>query len=194
MVSGNDGVGGLIGDNNGNKLFNSYAGGSVSGNNNVGGLVGSIDKNTITNTRGFLHNNYASGSVSGNNNNVGGLIGSYNNGIETFSDNYASGSVMGQDSIGGLIGTPFLATDASDTINNSYASGSVMGQGNIGSFIGRSIGRLVNSYADRTKNPNLRLEGSVAGTLTNSSTRTTVEMQAGRGQSTTRKRNLLSME
>ena len=182
MVSGNDGVGGLIGRSAGNKLFNSYAGGSVSGNSNVGGLVGRVDD--VVTTRASIRNNYASGSVSGNSS-VGGLVGLYNN-EETFSDNYASGAVEGNWQIGGLIGDlAFVVSDS--TINNSYASGSVMGRGNIGSLTGIASKNItiINSYADGTKNPNFRLKGSVAGKFTNSSTRTTVEMQAGREQSTT---------
>ena len=47
-VTGDDGVGGLVGYANGDSIANSYATGAVTGNTNVGGLVGLKDPVSVT--------------------------------------------------------------------------------------------------------------------------------------------------
>jgi hypothetical protein len=68
-VTGEDGVGGLVGRNLDGTMSNSYSAGSVTGNSDVGGLVGSN-----IGDRGTVSNSYSTGSVSGNEY-VGGLVG-----------------------------------------------------------------------------------------------------------------------
>jgi hypothetical protein len=78
-VSGNNNVGGLIGDSAPRELVsNSFATGAVSGNKKVGGLVG---RNIHS-----VSNSYATGDVSGNDD-VGGLVG-VNDRIGTVSESY----------------------------------------------------------------------------------------------------------
>ena len=76
LASGDDSVGGLVGESHG-SIINSYATGMVIGDSNVGGLVG------INISPGSIINSYATGLVSGNSD-VGGLIGG-NNGSVTAS-------------------------------------------------------------------------------------------------------------
>ena len=58
-ITGNNRVGGLVGDNSGGgTITNSYATGTASGNNNVGGLVG-------LNIGGAITNSYAAGLFQG---------------------------------------------------------------------------------------------------------------------------------
>ena len=93
-VSGNDGVGGLVGLNS-SGIRNSWANGNVSGNDTIGGLVG-LNSNRIGNS-------WASGNVSGNDI-IGGLIG---RNIGTIRNNWASGVVSSSEpmNIGGLVGS-----------------------------------------------------------------------------------------
>ena len=91
-VSGDWGVGGLVGSNFEGRITNSYSNVSVSGNEDVGGLAGS-NIGTITNC-------YATGSVSGSEC-VGGLVG-FNFGIIT--NCYSAGHVEGTTYVGGLVG------------------------------------------------------------------------------------------
>ena len=157
-VSGNNGVGGLVGLNYQGTIQDSYATGSVSGDNNVGGLVGS-DHGTIQDSFasgnvsgsrsvgglvGGSHNSstirdsFATGSVSGNNE-VGGLVGY--NGFYTIEDSFASGSVSGNNEVGGLVGLNYQGT-----IRDSFAAGSVSGNNGVGGLVGHnddSVGELV---------------------------------------------------
>ncbi|HXF54376.1 MAG TPA: YDG domain-containing protein, partial [Hyphomicrobiaceae bacterium] len=98
-VSGNDYVGGLVGDNSG-LTENSYATGAVAGRDNVGGLAG---LNGVQ-----ISNSYATGAVSGSTA-VGGLVGlsGYSSAIGY---SYATGSVSGTSSVGGLVGYDSLGT------------------------------------------------------------------------------------
>ena len=65
-VSGNEQVGGLVGQNYEGSVSNSYSTASVTGNSSVGGLVGR-NRNTVSNS-------YSTGSVTGSSR-VGGLVG-----------------------------------------------------------------------------------------------------------------------
>ncbi len=157
-VSGNDYVGGLVGNNCG-AVDNSYAMGSMSGaGNNVGGLIGW--------NSGSVSNSYAMGNMSGTGNNVGGLVG-WNDG--TVFNSQAAGNVRGEQSVGGLVGKNGEGTvdNSSATCNvngeqsvgglvggndwgkvkTSYASGNVRGESTIGGLIGSNWGNVKNSYA-----------------------------------------------
>ncbi|WP_377701415.1 YDG domain-containing protein [Pseudoduganella sp. UC29_71] len=104
-------IGGLVGDNVGGAISESYASGSVQGGRNVGGLVG-------RNTSGYagggtLQDVYASGAVSAHANpdqalqhaNMGGLLGENFSGtvVNAFSSSTINGS--GFSSVYGLIGS-----------------------------------------------------------------------------------------
>ena len=128
-VSGNDHVGGLAGTSFGD-ITSSCATGSVVGGFYVGGLVGS-------NAGGSITSSYATGAVTGNSS-VGGLVGWSINGSITSS--YATGAVTGNSNVGGLVGTNRV------NITSSYATGDVSGALDVGGLVGQSNGNVTSSY------------------------------------------------
>jgi hypothetical protein len=138
-VSGSgDAVGGLVGTNIG-TVRKSYANGSVNGSSDVGGLVGG--------NGGTVNESYATGDVSGSGNTVGGLIGfNRDGGIVTAS--YATGNVSGNGDVGGLVGTNG-GISSPGTVTESYATGDVSGDGGLGGLVGfnRGGGTVTASYA-----------------------------------------------
>ncbi|OEC32557.1 hypothetical protein A7D25_23510, partial [Pseudomonas sp. 21C1] len=148
-VTGNNRVGGLVGDNYG-TISNAYATGSVSGSEHVGGLVGHND--------GTISNAYATGSVTGNNR-VGGLVG-YND-YGTLRNAYATGSVTGSEYVGGLVGYN------DNTISNAYATGSVTGSSDVGGLVGNNdYGTISNAYWDSISTEQNNALGGGSGTGT----------------------------
>ena len=130
-VTGNTGVGGLVGINAG-RIEASYATGPVSGTTNVGGLVGS--------SGGPITTSYATGPVSGEAQ-VGGLVGYGNGRIEA---SYATGRVSGTMHVGGLGGLNY-----NGRITASYATGPVSGKVQVGGLVGlSSSGEIGASYWD----------------------------------------------
>ncbi len=174
---GKDGVGGLVGNNNG-FISNSYVKNGIvdvtgSTGLSVGGLAG-INSGTISNS-------YVSGgSVRGTYYRVGGLVG-YNNGSSaSISNSYVSGvtvvnaATFGTD-VGGLVG------NNSGSISSSYVNGgSVAGhsKGQIGGLAGINSGSINTSYASNGSligGTNIQVGGAVgglagvnSGTITNS--------------------------
>jgi hypothetical protein len=115
-ATGNECVGGLVGQNGqvdeSNNRFpgtvrDSDSTGSVTGVNGVGGLVGA-------NYVSAVNNSYATGSVTGVDY-VGGLAGV--NADSVVSSSYSIGSVTGNSSVGGLVGINWEGTG---TVNNSF--------------------------------------------------------------------------
>jgi len=102
-VTGNEYVGGLVGENWNGTIRDSYSNGNVVGDCHIGGLVGW--------NWGSVSNSYAVGSVSGSGYG-GGLVGD-NSG--TVSDSYSTGSVTVRSYVGGLLGCNRLGT-----VSNSY--------------------------------------------------------------------------
>ena len=160
-VRGNENVGGLVGYNQGGKIENSQAAGSVFGRGDrVGGLVGYIPNSSGKTT---IENSQASVSVEGNDY-VGGLVGySYNANIK---NSHATGNVFGENYVGGLVGQ--------GSASNSYATGTVTGNDEVGGLVGRiSSGTIENSYATGTVTGNEKVGGLVGynnneGTIQNS--------------------------
>ena len=91
-VSGNEEVGGLLGDNWEGSITNCYSTSIVSGNENIGGMVGD--------NVGSIINCYSTGSVSGSKW-VGGLVG-FNWG--TITNCYSTGHIEDTVDVGGLVG------------------------------------------------------------------------------------------
>ncbi|MEF3305741.1 hypothetical protein PV407_21570, partial [Paenibacillus sp. GYB003] len=117
-VSGYNGVGGVIGSNEG-SLYESFSSGAVSSNfAGLGGLVGE--------NYGFVQQSYSRASVTGGTMNVGGLVG-YNKG--TVDETYAAGPVSSSASAkGGLIGF----NDGSAFVTRSYYDQNAAGQSDTG--------------------------------------------------------------
>jgi hypothetical protein len=129
-VTGNDVVGGLVGDNNFGSVSNSYSTGNVTGSTYVGGLVGH-------NEGGNVNNSYSTGSVTGDWDG-GGLVG-WNDG--TVSNSYSTSNVASEQGAGGLVGWN------TDTVSNSYACGRVTGDGNVAGLVGSNLGTVSDSYS-----------------------------------------------
>ena len=172
-VSGDERVGGLVGDNRNSTVQNSYTTGDVNGSWYVGGLVGD---NRVSST---VSNSYSTGNVSGDRR-VGGLVG-YNRSSSTVSNSYTTGTVSGDSRVGGLVG---YSRDS--TVQNSYSTGDVSANLVVGGLVGRvynnegETDEILYSYANSDINPDLDLIGptSIDGTLdtTGSSLKTTAEM------------------
>ncbi|MBW8041067.1 MAG: hypothetical protein FVQ85_13840 [Planctomycetes bacterium] len=128
-VSGNWGVGGLVGVWSGN-VENCYFTGSVIGSWMVGGLLSGGGP-------GFISNCYSTGDVNGVEV-VGGLVGI--NGALLISNCYSTSDVKGANDIGGLVG--YNAGDGflnqPGYIFNSYSTGSVHGTSYVGGLVGRN--------------------------------------------------------
>jgi hypothetical protein len=159
-VTGEEYVGGLVGQNQGH-ITNSYATGAVEGFYDVGGLVG-LNENEIVDSRsvssvignsyvgglvgsnclgdvksGEIIRSYAEGEVTGDNFYIGGLVGHNHDTIE---NSYATGKVIGEETVGGLVG------QNEGTITNSYATGEVPGEDYVGGLVGDNEGSISNSY------------------------------------------------
>ena len=132
-VTGDQGVGGLVGLNLEGIVSSSYASGNVSGNTSVGGLVGG--------NLGSVSNSYTSANVTGNMS-VGGLVGSHNHG--TVDHSYSTGSVTGEENVGGLVGFNY-----DGTVKSCHAASTVTGSTSVGGLVGDivALGTVYNSYA-----------------------------------------------
>ena len=151
-------VGALAGRNEGGRIVNSGATGSLFGGQVAGGLVG-INAGTISGsaaqlttepggqvagglvgrnlTGGSINTSYAGGRVSGAVR-AGGLVAD-NQGSVT--DSYTTAFVTGEGLVAGLV------ANNQGTVSRSYAAGSVSGAGQTGSFAGSSSGGIAGSYA-----------------------------------------------
>jgi hypothetical protein len=160
-VTGNLGVGSLVGMNYGN-VSNSYSTGSVSGYDVVGGLVGlNVGNTSYCYFAGSVTGTGSAGGVTG----VGGLVGT-NYGDISYC--YSSGIVTGMSPVGGLVGADYFGT-----VSHSYSSGSVSGQDGVGGLVGgNGLGTVSNSYATGSVTGNLGVGGLMGsnayGTVSNS--------------------------
>ena len=112
VVTGQDNVGILLGETNGEVEF-TYTTGSVVGRVRVGGLVGNSGRT------GSIETSYSTASVTGTGNYSGGLIGQSNGAVKA---SYATGAVGGVRA-GGLVGRNYYY----GAITASYARGAVTG-------------------------------------------------------------------
>ncbi|WP_418179728.1 filamentous hemagglutinin N-terminal domain-containing protein [Aliarcobacter lanthieri] len=141
--------GGLIGKNYDGKIINSYSKVDVtSGYINLGGLVG-------FNARGgSIQNSYYIGKVVSYSQRVGGLVGgNYGEIINS----YAIADVEGNDYVGGLVGYNSKHISVGEgLIVNSYSSGKVdSSENNKGGLVGFNDTTIINSFYDKTINPNM---------------------------------------
>lgn len=144
-VSGGDNVGGLIGriefgvSNAHCVIENCSISDAVCGINNVGGLVGGSEGNSAYCLN--IHTSCNASDVSGEDN-VGGIIGSYESGINSgeIYDCFNSGDISGDSNVGGIAGN--YITLYSDLIWRCYNSGNI----STGKPIIGSSGTWHNSY------------------------------------------------
>jgi hypothetical protein len=139
-ITGNNRVGGLVGQSNG-RVTNSYSTGTVSGNGYIGGLIGENYEN------GLIDNSYSIAAVTAGALAVGGLAG-YNFGGNV-NNSYSTGTVNGASStyLGGLIGQ----NANNGRVSNSYATGIVLGGQYKGGLIGVNFATVSNSYWDKCR-------------------------------------------
>jgi hypothetical protein len=180
-VSGDEGVGGLVGWSFGSTITDCYTTTNVSGNEDVGGLTG---------YGGIITNCYTTGEISGDDD-VGGLAG---NNRQTMTNCYSTASVTGNIFVGGLIGdnqggsatncyssAPVTGTyyvgglagdNARGSITSCYSIASVTGTEHAGGLVGTNdLGRITDSYSSGSATGNNSVGGLVAhngrGTITN---------------------------
>ena len=153
IVSGNDYVGGIIGQNTGKYENDKWNGGTVENvvnatgvtgsSNYVGGLVG-------TNT-GSVTNGRNNGTITGNNY-VGGLVGdnANANSILTNLVNDSSAEILGEEYVGGIAGKNSGTISATnDGLTNR---GSITGQKYVGGVAGLNTGSITNTNNDVSLN------------------------------------------
>jgi len=137
-VTGQDRVGGLVGDNSFGSVHSSYSTCTVEGEGEVGGLVGSHGGSDGT-PGGILINCYSTGMVDGERS-VGGLVGQ-NGGFIAAS--CSTGAVTGSRAVGGLVGRYVFGR-----ITTSYSSGVVSGRERVGGLVGHNYyGSIIMSYS-----------------------------------------------
>ena len=196
-VSGNQGVGGLVGYKQGGSIVNSHVTGQVrgSGGYDVGGLVGWHRGGTISDS----YSSITVSAVARFAQNAGGLVGDNDGG--TITDSYALGSVNGEEKVGGLVGRNSntgiitrgraevrvnggaevggLVGENSGVITNSHARERIIGGVDVGGFVGWNSGTITNSYALGFVRGNNEVGGFIGnnlhGTITNSYARGDVD-------------------
>jgi filamentous hemagglutinin family protein len=115
-VTGEFGVGGLIGTSRGGQILSSSAAVDVSGTGFVGGLVGVFSDGP----GGLISDSYASGTVVGNSE-IGGLVGFALHG--SILSSYSRGEVIGTSNVGGLVGGSGFTTIVQDSYWDTQSSG-----------------------------------------------------------------------
>jgi hypothetical protein len=154
-INGVSNVGGLIGLSGG-TVKNSYSSAVVTGDNNVGGLVGS----SFT---GSIENSYSQGIVTGNSFTIGGLVGL--NSMASIYSCHNESTVSGDNSVGGLVGSNL----GGSVIEGSFNSGDVSGVSNVGGLIGNSTGSAVNLSYNSGEVSGEEAVGGLAGHITTTS-------------------------
>lgn len=174
-VTGDIGVGGLVGLNGG-TVSNCYCTGNATGESRVGGLVGfniaivSQSSSSVSvigysflvggligyNT-GNVSNSYSVARMTGGLG-VGGLVGGNDGG--TVRNSYSSGSVTGEEYVGGLVGHNWN-WDA--VVGSCYSSGNVTGDSRVGGLVGYNgyYGTVDTSYASGSVTGNDSVGGLV---------------------------------
>ena len=120
-VSASRGAGALVGLNTFGFVVGSHAHGSIVGSNDLGGLVG-------MNTDAKVRASYAAADIDADGNNIGGLVGF--NSLSEIRNSYATGAVTGADTVGGLVGRN------NGSIQRSFAAGTVTSAGETGGLSG----------------------------------------------------------
>ena len=134
-VTGNQGVGALVGRVDSGKISASFSTGSVTGtSNDVGGLVG-------RNNSGSIAVSYSTAAVSGDSN-LGGLVGYTEEGAikASYATGSASSTILTGGNVGGLVGN-----GGTGSVQASYTIGPVTGNFSDG-LVGFKGATISNSY------------------------------------------------
>lgn len=137
-ITGNIGVGAIVGLANNSVISNSTNSTAVNGNYNIGGIVGDAQNSTLTN----LINTGTIGAATGDGNRIGGLVGNLQE-SSLGGNSYNLGAVtsVGHD-VGGLVGHAYDAT-IGDGTNLVYNRLDVTGKYNVGGIVGNMEGTTV---------------------------------------------------
>lgn len=137
-ITGNIGVGAIVGLANNSVISNSTNSTAVNGNYNIGGIVGDAQNSTLTN----LINTGTIGAATGDGNRIGGLVGNLQE-SSLGGNSYNLGAVtsVGHD-VGGLVGHAYDAT-IGDGTNLVYNRLDVTGAYNVGGIVGNMEGSTV---------------------------------------------------
>jgi len=134
-VTGDSYIGGMVGRiNYSGEVRDSHYTGYVTGGFCVGGLVG-------YQSHGFIKDCHSKGIVSSNKHYIGGLVG-WQLGSALVSRCYSTCTVIGDDEVGGLIGS-----SEHGPIKECWAGGTVSGRYYVGGLVGEKYGPLTNCYA-----------------------------------------------
>ena len=192
-ITGQRGVGGLVGRTWKGTISNCHSKGSVTGvgvperdepGSSIGGLVGQ-------NSHGTVSNSYFTGTVTGDRS-VGGLVG---RNYGTLSNSYSSGSVSGgiEGAVGGLVGS----NGDAGTVSNSYSTASATSDNNVGGLVGENAGIVTRCYSSGDVTGNSVVGGLVGqswGIVSNSFWDTQTSGQAasdgGTGKTTAEMRDI----
>jgi len=159
-------VGGLVGDNFGGQIFNSYSNGNIYGgfNSIVGGFVGRNLYSSSPPLNGDIENSYSNANVYGQGQ-EGGFIGQNYGSI--INNCYSNGEVYGESLFSVQI---TLGGFAGDNLNggqifNSYSTGNVYGKGNsvlIAGFAGENAdSKITNSFCTGSLSGSGTFEGFI---------------------------------
>ena len=152
-VSGDNNVGGLVGEQKYSTIRNAGTDAVVSAEgNNVGGLVGLVNYNSR------ITGSYSGGKVIGAQDNVGGIVGNVANtfGEKSFviEKSYSEAEIEGNDNVGGMIGN----LGRVGIINDSFVTSKVTGNEKVGGF----IGNVTSAYNELCMN-NVYAIGKITG-------------------------------
>lgn len=134
-ITGNNNVGGLVGEAESISVMSCYVTGSVDGNNNVGGLSGNNDNITVSGC-------YSDGTVSGAKY-VGGLLGYVGPG-SLVNGCYSGAAASGLEAVGGFAGQVDFSA-GSYGIFNSYSRGDVTRLSGTSAEFGGFVGKAADS-------------------------------------------------
>ena len=133
VAGSENGVGGLVGGaDRGGRTVASYADVDVTGSSGVGGLAGYND--------GAIVASYAFGLVEGKGHSIGGLVGALN--IGSIRASYAVGKVQGSEDVGGLVGERRSGDIRSSYWNTDTAGDTGVGSGDASGAQGRTTDEL----------------------------------------------------
>ncbi len=186
-VIGNEGVGGLVGNNNTDSVVSGYSSGDVTGTKHVGGLAGSDVSAASPSIIG-----YSSGNVTGEES-VGGLVGiTWASGG---TKGYSTGAVTGAVFVGGLVGNAQRGTNVT-----GYAIGDVTGTKSVGGMVGIVFSGILDirgysrSTVYRSEGDDVYFGGAIGRTYTTSDIIENLTKRTYRSQGNPPEGQLLNMD
>jgi len=136
-VTGEENVGGLIGDDYFTNYINCSFTGNIIGINKTGGITGWDYSSNFTNCS-------FTGNIIGIDN-IGGIAGTLD--MSNISNSYSISNISGEDYVGGLVGY-IDGDEGSSHILNSYSISNISGEDYVGGLVGyHQVSNISNSYS-----------------------------------------------